>query len=81
MKGTLMSSKDDGIRLGSKNMTTHTFKLDARGEHVIVFPNHSRNLIAPVNYEERLDWIRKSYNSFITVVREKDEVRELCNKA
>jgi hypothetical protein len=62
-------------------LTDHTFKLDEHGEYVIVFSNNAKSLIAPVNYEERLDWIRKSYDSFFTVVREKDEVRELCNKA
>lgn len=62
-------------------LTDHTFKLDERGEYVIVFPNTSKNFIAPTNYEERLKWIQSSFDSFIDVVREKDQVKELCNKA
>lgn len=62
-------------------LTDHTFKLDDRGEHVIVFPNSAKNFIAPTSYEERLKWIQTSFDSFIHVVREKDSVKELCNKA
>jgi hypothetical protein len=62
-------------------LTDHTFKLGPQGEYVIVFPASSKNFIAPTNYEERLHWIQKSFDSFIHVVREKDSVKELCNKA
>ncbi|MDZ4836781.1 MAG: hypothetical protein SGJ27_23620 [Candidatus Melainabacteria bacterium] len=61
-------------------LTDHSFKLDSRGENVIVFSNNHKNFIAPSNYEERLDWIQKSFDSFIHVVREKDSVKELCTK-
>lgn len=61
--------------------TDHSIKADKRGRHVITFPANSRELIPPTNYEERLAWIRSSFDSFITVVKEKDEIRQFCNKA
>jgi len=59
----------------------HSIKKDERGEHLVVFPVTSKELIPPRNYEERLEWIRISYETFFLHVREKDSVREFCNKA
>jgi len=55
--------------------------MDEKGEHVIVFPTRARDFMPPANYDERLAWIRSSFDSFFTVVKEKDSVKQLCTKA
>ncbi|MBX9666900.1 MAG: hypothetical protein K2X93_04740 [Candidatus Obscuribacterales bacterium] len=59
----------------------HIFKLDRQGRHVVVFPHDHKRYIPPQNYEDRLNWIRKSFDSFISVVEEKRAVTsEFRNK-
>jgi hypothetical protein len=59
----------------------HRIKTNKRGEFVVAFPTDKREFIAPTSYEDRLAWIRSSFDSFLTVVKEKESVRDFCNKA
>ncbi|MBX3076231.1 hypothetical protein KF707_02160 [Candidatus Obscuribacterales bacterium] len=62
-------------------LTDHRIKTNKRGEHVVAFTTDKNEFIAPSTYEERLAWIRSSFDSFYNVVKEKEAVREFCNKA
>lgn len=62
-------------------LTEHRIKTNERGEHVVAFPTDKREFIPPSSYEERLAWIRSSFDSFYNVVKEKEAVKELCTKA
>ncbi len=59
----------------------HTFRLDEQGKNQVVFSHDYRRYIPPQNYEDRLNWIRHSFDSFISVIEEKRSViREFRNK-
>ena len=49
---------------------------DRNGEHFIVFPRRYENLATPELHEEKMDWIRSSYDTFLARVREIDSLRQ-----
>jgi hypothetical protein len=52
-----------------------TIETDRNGEHVIVFPGRYENLVAPQLHEDKMEWIRSSYNTFFARVREFDSLK------
>lgn len=53
-----------------------TIETDRNGDHFIVYPRRSENLVAPEQHEEKMDWIRSSYDTFLARVREFDSLRK-----
>jgi hypothetical protein len=45
---------------------------DRNGEHFVVFPRRYENLVPPVLHEEKMEWIRTSFEIFFKHVREID---------
>jgi hypothetical protein len=53
-----------------------TIETDRHGEHFIVFPGRYENLVPPQLHEEKMDWIRSSYDTFLEHVREFDALKK-----
>ena len=53
-----------------------TIETDRNGDHFIVFPRRYENLVAPQLHEEKMDWIRSSYDTFLARVREFDSLKK-----
>ncbi|MFN8657524.1 MAG: hypothetical protein U0105_14370 [Candidatus Obscuribacterales bacterium] len=52
------------------------FEKDSNGEHVVSFAAANvEELVPPVSQEERLEWVRASYQRFIAKVAELDALR------
>jgi len=52
-----------------------TIETDKHGEHVVVFPGRREELIPPRDYDERLQWIQNSFETFLLRVRELEAIR------
>lgn len=52
------------------NKTVELPKLDPPA----TYPSDSRDLIAPDNYEERMEWIRSSFESFFRQIKERESL-------
>lgn len=48
---------------------------DKHGEHVVVFPGRREELIPPRDYDEKLHWIKRSFETFLSTVRDLEAVR------
>ena len=48
---------------------------DKHGKHVVVFPSRREELIAPSDYEQKLLWIKTSFQLFLARVREFESIR------
>ncbi|MBS1956776.1 MAG: hypothetical protein JST89_21485 [Cyanobacteria bacterium SZAS-4] len=53
-----------------------TIETDRNGNHFVVFPRRYENLMTPELHEEKMDWIRSSYDTFLERVREIDSLRK-----
>ncbi|MBX9691497.1 MAG: hypothetical protein K2Z81_03870 [Cyanobacteria bacterium] len=49
------------------------------GGYEIVYPTYKSELVSPCDPEERLEWIRASFESFFNHVKDRDSLKELCN--
>ncbi|MBS2001867.1 MAG: hypothetical protein U0103_22705 [Candidatus Obscuribacterales bacterium] len=56
-----------------------TIETDRNGDHFVVFPRRYENLVAPELHDEKLQWIRSSYDTFLARVREFEELRRPVN--
>lgn len=51
------------------------FEKDGNGEHVVSFAANVEELVPPVSHDERIEWVRASYQRFIAKVAELDALR------
>ena len=52
-----------------------TIETDREGNHVVVFPGRREELIPPRYYDERLSWIKASFDRFIASVHDLNLLR------
>jgi hypothetical protein len=52
-----------------------TIETNTDGDNVVVFPARKEDIDPPFEYEEKLEWIRLSVDTFLRHVREIDDVR------
>ncbi len=53
-----------------------TIETDRNGEHFVVFPRRYENLVTPELHEDKLEWIRSSYDTFLARVREFEALKK-----
>jgi hypothetical protein len=53
-----------------------TIERTRTGENLIVYPRREEELIPPVEYEDRLTWIKASFDKFLTQVQELEALRK-----
>jgi hypothetical protein len=52
-----------------------TIETDKHGEHVVFFPGRAEELIPPRDYDEKLHWIKRSFDTFLSTVHDLEAVR------
>jgi hypothetical protein len=53
-----------------------TIETDRNGEHFVVFPRRYENLVTPEAHEDKMNWIRTSYDTFLERVREFEALKK-----
>jgi hypothetical protein len=56
-----------------------TIETDRNGEHFVVFPRRYENLVTPELHEDKMNWIRNSYDTFFARVREFEALKKPVN--
>lgn len=49
-----------------------TIEADQNGEHIVVFPRRFQDLTPPLGHDEKMAWIRRSFETFYQCLRELD---------
>jgi hypothetical protein len=52
-----------------------TIETDQYGNNVVVFARRNDDLVPPRHYDQRLEWIRSSFDQFLGSVRDLEEIR------
>lgn len=52
-----------------------TIETDKHGDHVVFFSGRREELIPPRDYDEKLHWIKRSFESFLAQVNDLEAVR------